>query len=203
MILKRIFDFVVSLFGLIIISPVLLIVSIIIGIKMGFPIFYKQHRIGQYGIEFTMIKFRTMINNSGKDINTITIKGESRITELGKKLRKYKIDELPEIWNVLKGDMSFVGPRPDVPKYLNKIIEIDKDILKLKPGITGPASMKYRNEEEILANVENPIKYNDEVIFPDKVRINKNYLLNRSFFGDIKIILFTVLNKKLKEDYYK
>lgn len=118
---------------------------------------------------------------------------ESRITPLGAKLRKYKLDELPELWNVLIGDMSFVGPRPDVPGYADKLVGEDREILQLKPGITGPASLKYRNEEEILASVEDPIRYNDEVIFPDKVRINREYMEEWSFWGDIRIIFKTVL----------
>ena len=111
------------------------------------------------------------------------------------KLRKYKLDELPELWNVLIGDMSFVGPRPDVPGYADMLQGDDRRVLELKPGITGPASLKYRNEEEILALQDDPIKYNDEVIFPDKVKINLKYLDNWSFFEDIKIIVYTVLGK--------
>ncbi|MEG2243236.1 MAG: sugar transferase, partial [Muribaculaceae bacterium] len=118
--------------------------------------------------------------------------GENRITPLGAKLRKYKIDELPELWNVLIGDMSFVGPRPDVPGYADKLQKEDRLVLKLRPGITGPASIKYANEEEILAYVENPQKYNDKVIFPDKVKINLNYYYNHTFGGDIKIIFETI-----------
>ena len=118
-------------------------------------------------------------------------------------MRKYKLDELPELWNVLIGDMSFVGPRPDVPGYADKLIGEDRKILQLKPGITGPASLKYRNEEELLARQEDPVKYNDEVIFPDKVRINLNYLNHWNFWLDIKIIVYTVLGKELKEKYFQ
>ncbi len=129
------------------------------------------------------------LNHSG---STISVKGENRITPLGEKLRRYKIDELPALWNVLVGDMSFVGPRPDVPGYADELKGEERLILKLKPGITGPASLKYSNEEEILAAQKNPIKYNDEVIFPDKVRINLNYYHNRNFLGDMKIIFATL-----------
>ena len=111
---------------------------------------------------------------------------------LGAKLRKYKLDELPELWNVLKGDMSFVGPRPDVPGYADRLQGEDRLILKLRPGITGPASLKYANEEEILAQVSDPVKYNDEVIFPDKVRINLDYYHNHTFLGDIRLIFQTI-----------
>jgi lipopolysaccharide/colanic/teichoic acid biosynthesis glycosyltransferase len=112
-------------------------------------------------------------------------------------LRKYKLDELPELWNVLIGDMSFVGPRPDVPGYADKLKGKDRDILKLKPGITGPASLKYRNEEELLANVDDPQKYNDEIIYPDKIRINLYYLEHYSFIKDIQMIICTVLGKRM------
>ena len=142
-----------------------------------------------------MYKFRTMtVNHSG---SSVSVAGESRITPLGAVLRKYKIDELPELWNVLKADMSFVGPRPDVPGYADALTGDDREVLLLRPGITGPASLKYRNEEEILAAVDNPQIYNDTIIFPDKVRINRYYLHNYSFVSDIKMILCTVLGKTM------
>jgi len=197
MIIKRIFDFTASLVGILVFSPLLLFVAILIKLKMPGPVFFKQKRVGQHGNLFTVVKFRTMTVNHGG--NTISVKGESRITPLGATLRKYKLDELPGLWNVLKGEMSFVGPRPDVPGYADKLTGEDRRILVLKPGITGPASMKYANEEEILAEQADPVKYNDEVIFPDKVRINLKYLNNRSSFLDLKIIIFTIFGKKLKD----
>ena len=130
--------------------------------------------------------------------SSVSVAGENRITPFGAKLRKYKLDELPELWNVLIGDMSFVGPRPDVPGYADKLVGEDRKILLLKPGITSPASIKYRNEEELLAQQIDPIKYNDEVIFPDKVKINLNYLENWSFITDIKLIIYTILSKDYK-----
>ena len=194
MILKIIFDRIMALFGLLFLSPVLLIVAILIKLKMpGGPIIFSQKRVGQYGKLFTMYKFRSMTVGHGG--SSISVAGENRITPLGVKLRKYKLDELPELWNVLIGDMSFVGPRPDVPGYADILEDNDRRVLELKPGITGPASLKYRNEEEILAMQDDPIKYNDEVIFPDKVKINLKYLDNWSFFEDIKIIIYTVLSK--------
>lgn len=129
------------------------------------------------------------VNHSG---SSVSVAGESRITPLGAKLRKYKLDELPELWNVLKGDMSLVGPRPDVPGYADRLQGEDRLVLKLRPGITGPASLKYANEEEILAQVADPRRYNDEVIFPDKVRINLDYYYNRTFCGDIRLIFQTI-----------
>ena len=193
---KFLFDRVSSLFGLLFLSPVLLFVALLIRIKMpGGPIIFKQKRVGQYGRLFTMYKFRSMtVSHSG---SSVSVKGESRITPLGVKLRKYKLDELPELWNVLIGDMSFVGPRPDVPGYADKLEGDDRRMLLLKPGITGPASLKYRNEEELLAEQENPQKYNDEVLFPDKVRINIDYMDHWSFGKDVKIIVYTVLGKDL------
>lgn len=196
MFLKFIFDRGASLFGLIFLFPVLIIVGILICIKMpGGPIIFKQRRVGQYGRLFTMYKFRSMtVAHSG---SSVSVKGESRITPLGVVLRKYKLDELPELWNVLIGDMSFVGPRPDVPGYADKLEGEDRRMLLLKPGITGPASLKYRNEEELLAKQENPQEYNDKVLFPDKVRLNIEYLDNWSFSNDIKFIIYTVLGKDL------
>ena len=198
MLLKYIFDRFASLVGLLILWPVLIIVAILIKVKMpGGPAFFSQKRVGRNGRLFTMYKFRTMVNTT-KSWSSISVAGESRITPLGAKFRKYKLDELPELWNVLIGDMSFVGPRPDVPGYADMLVGEDREVLKLRPGITGPASLKYRNEEEILAAVEDPQKYNDEVIYPDKVRINRYYLHNYSFFMDIKMILATIWGKHME-----
>lgn len=196
MFLKFSFDRIVSFLGLIFLFPILLVVAILIRIKMpGGPIIFKQKRVGQHGCLFTMYKFRSMtVSHSG---SSVSVKGESRITPLGAKLRKYKLDELPELWNVLIGDMSFVGPRPDVPGYADKLEGDNRRMLLLKPGITGPASLKYRNEEELLVEQENPQEYNDKVLFPDKVRINMEYLDNWSFWYDIKIIVYTVFGRNL------
>ena len=195
---KSIFDKVVSLIGLICLSPVMLIVAILIKLKMpGGPIIFRQKRVGKYGRLFIVYKFRSMrVAGGGK--TSIASKEEDRITPLGQKLRRYKLDELPELWNVLKGDMSFVGPRPDVPGYAVKLQGHDRDILKLKPGITGPASLKYRNEEDLLNSVDNPQEYNDNIIYPDKVRLNLYYLEHYSFLKDIQMIICTVLGKKMK-----
>jgi len=196
MFFKSLFDRGASLFGLILLSPILLVVGVLIHIKMpGGPAIFKQKRVGKHGRLFTMYKFRSMtVRHSG---SSISVKGESRITPLGAVLRKYKLDELPELWNVLIGDMSFVGPRPDVPGYADKLEGENRRVLLLKPGITGPASLKYRNEEELLAQQEDPQKYNDEVLFPDKVRINIEYLDHWSFWNDIKIIIYTIFGKDL------
>ena len=204
MFLKWLFDKLASLFGLLFLSPVLLVVAILIKVKMPGPVLFCQKRVGQYGKLFTVYKFRSMtvkaeasVASRDSDATSIASTEQNRITPLGEKLRRYKLDELPELWNVLKGDMSFVGPRPDVPGYADQLQGEERDILKLKPGITGPASLKYRNEEELLASVENPAQYNDEVIFPDKVKLNLYYLKNYSFIKDIQIIVCTVLGKKM------
>lgn len=189
--LKYIFDRVVAFIGLLFLWPVLLIIMLLIGVKMrDGHIIFSQKRVGRDGKLFTMYKFRTMSVTHGG--SSISVAGESRITPLGAKLRRYKLDELPELWNVLIGDMSFVGPRPDVPGYADNLQGEDRHILKLRPGITGPASIKYANEEELLANVDFPESYNDEIIFPDKVRINLNYYYKNSVWGDIKFILKTI-----------
>ena len=195
--MKFVFDKIFSLLGLIVLSPILTVVAVLIRVKMpNGPIIFRQKRVGQNGELFTIYKFRTMeTEHSG---SSISVAGEARITPLGAMLRRYKIDELPELWNVLKGDMSFVGPRPDVPGYADKLEGDAKSILKLKPGITGPASLKYRNEEELLATVENPQQYNDEVIFPDKTRLNLYYLNNYSFMKDMQMIFCTILGKKMR-----
>lgn len=199
MIVKFLFDKIMSLLGLLILSPILIVVAILIKIRMpDGPVIFRQERVGQYGRLFAVYKFRTMsADHAG---SSVSVAGESRITPLGAKLRKYKIDELPELWNVLKGDMSFVGPRPDVPGYADKLQGDDREILKLKPGITGPASLKYRNEEELLAHVANPQEYNDNVIYPDKVRINRYYLHHYSFWEDVQMIICTVLGRKMMYD---
>lgn len=189
---KWLFDRVVSCIGLIILSPVLLVVAILIKIQMpDGPILFKQKRVGQHGRLFTLVKFRSMsVAHSG---STISVAGEARITPLGAKLRRYKLDELPQLWNVFIGDMSFVGPRPDVPEWINKLNEEERKVLALRPGITGPASLKYNHEEEILRQAENPLEYYEQVIFPDKNRINLEYLHNWSFWRDIKYIVQTII----------
>ena len=197
MALKFIFDRVAALLGLLLIWWLLIVVAILIKVKMpGGPALFKQTRIGRHGKPFTIYKFRTMTVGHGG--SSVSVAGESRITPLGAVLRKYKIDELPELWNVLIGDMSFVGPRPDVPGYADRLQGDDREMLELRPGITGPASLKYRNEEELLAAVDNPQEYNDTVIYPDKVRINRYYLHNYSFVKDIEMIVCTVIGKKMK-----
>ena len=197
MTLKYIFDRLMAFIGLLCLWPVLLVVAILIRIKMpGGPVIFKQKRVGRNGKLFTMYKFRSMTVGHGG--SSVSVAGESRITPLGARLRHYKLDELPELWNVLIGDMSFVGPRPDVPGYADQLKGKDSDVLKLRPGITGPASLKYRDEEDLLAKQQDPQKYNDEVIFPDKVSINLHYLHHYSFLKDIQMIFCTVLGRRMR-----
>ena len=195
--MKWLFDRLMALVGLLILWPVLLVVAVLIHVKMpGGPVIFKQQRVGRNGRLFTMYKFRSMTVGHGG--SSVSVAGESRITPLGAKLRHYKLDELPELWNVLVGDMSFVGPRPDVPGYADQLKGDDREVLKLRPGITGPAWLKYPDEEDLLARQTDPQKYNDEVIFPDKVRINRYYLHHYSFVKDIQMIFCTILGRRMK-----
>ena len=211
MIFKRLFDIVASLCGLLLIWWVYPIVAILIKIKMpGGPAFFCQQRVGKDGKLFTCHKFRSMlVKHSG---SSVSVAGDSRITPFGAKLRHYKIDELPELWDVLIGNMSFVGPRPDVPGYADKLQGDDRVVLKLRPGITGPATLKYRLEDEMISAYVAErqaagdtrdaqviaVEYNDTVIYPDKVRLNKYYYEHYSFMKDIEMIFATVLGFKVK-----
>ncbi len=210
MFFKFIFDRIVSFFGLLFLWPVLLVVAILVKIKMpGGPVFFVQKRVGKNGKLFNCHKFRSMtVKHNG---SSISVAGDSRITPLGAKLRHYKLDELPGLWDVLVGNMSFVGPRPDVPGYADKLVGIDRDVLKLRPGITGPATLKYRLEDEMISEYvakkqaegdgrpmqEIATEYNDDVIYPDKVRINLYYLHHYSFIKDIQMIFCTILGKRM------
>lgn len=210
MMIKWIFDRTVALFGLLVLWPVLLIVAILVKVKMpGGPAFFVQKRVGKGGKLFKCHKFRSMtVNHNG---STVSVAGDSRITPFGATLRHYKLDELPGLWDVLIGNMSFVGPRPDVPGYADKLQGDDRDVLKLRPGITGPATLKYRLEDEMIAEYvakkqaagdkrpmqEIATEYNDKVIYPDKVRLNCYYYRHYSFVKDIEMIFATVLGKRI------
>ena len=219
--LKYIFDRVIAFIGLFFLWPVLLIVAILVKIKMpGSPAFFVQKRVGKDGRLFDCHKFRTMRvapeppkgERKENSWSTVSVAGDSRITPLGAKLRHYKLDELPGLWDVLIGNMSFVGPRPDVPGYADNLEGADRDVLKLRPGITGPATLKYRLEDEMISeyvaqkqkdgdtrNAQDiAVEYNDNVIYPDKVRLNSYYYHHYSFFKDIQMILCTVLGKKME-----
>ncbi len=211
MILKWLFDRIVAFLGLAVLWPILVIVAILIKVKMpGGPAFFVQKRVGKDGKLFNCHKFRTMtVKHNG---STVSVAGDSRITPLGAKLRHWKLDELPGLWDVLIGNMSFVGPRPDVPGYADKLQGDDRDVLKLRPGITGPATLKYRLEDEMISEYvaqkqkdgdtrpmqEIAVEYNDNVIYPDKVRLNCYYYRHYSFIKDIQMILCTVLGKNMK-----
>lgn len=188
---KRIFDFTVALVGLIVLLLPMGVIALLIWGTSGRPILFIQDRVGKDGKVFRVKKFRTM-NVRKTDINTVTIAGDQRITPIGKYLRHWKLDELPQLWNVLVGEMSFVGPRPDVPGYADKLEGDNRRLLHLRPGITGPATLAYRNEEEMLAKVDDPIRYNDEVIYPDKVRRNLEYIEHCSLWKDLSYIWQTI-----------
>ena len=193
LVIKRWFDVAMSLWGLIVFAPLFLVVSLLVKFSSKGPVFYIAQRVGQFGRMFNLYKFRTMYIGADKEKEgSITVDGDRRITPVGRILRKTKIDELPSLLNVLKGEMSFVGPRPDVKGYADTLTGNDRLVLNLKPGITGPATLKYANEENILAQVEDPIRYNNEVIFPDKVKINLSYLDSINLFTDLKLIFRTI-----------
>ena len=189
--MKRIFDLLFAVLGVILLFPILIIISCIIKLTSKGSVFFIQERVGKEGKTFRMIKFRSM-HVVNKSYSTISVKGDIRITKTGAVLRRYKLDELPALWNVLVGDMSLVGPRPDVSGYADKLEGEDRNILKLRPGITGPASLKFANEEELLSKQGSPEKYNDEIIYPEKVRINLDYYYNHNLWIDIKIIFATI-----------
>ena len=196
MLLKWLFDRIISLMGLLCLSWLYLVIAIMIKVKTDGPVFYAQVRVGRNGRLFRCHKFCTM--EGGQEESPIAALEQNRITPIGKTLRRLHLDELPQLWDVFIGKMSFVGPRPDVPGYADKLEGEDRAILKLRPGITGPASLKYRNEEELLAQVDDPQRYNDEVIYPDKVRLNLYYLQHYSFWMDLKMIFATVLGRKIE-----
>jgi lipopolysaccharide/colanic/teichoic acid biosynthesis glycosyltransferase len=188
---KRIFDLTVALLGLIILAVPMALIAISIQIASGSPILFSQQRVGKGGQIFYVKKFRTMSVRNVED-SSITVAGDSRVTPIGRYLRRWKLDELPQLWNVFVGEMSLVGPRPDVPGYADKLQGDDRKLLLLRPGITGPATLAYRNEEEILAKVSDPVQYNNEIIYPDKVRINLEYMENCYLVQDLKYILETI-----------
>ena len=210
MLLKPLFDRIVSFIGLLLIWPLLLVIALLVKVKIGGPVFFVQERIGKDGKPFKIHKFRTM--EEGVDESPVSIAGEERITPFGAKLRHCKLDELPELWDVFIGKMSFVGPRPDVPGYADKLEGDDRDVLKLRPGITGPATLKYRLEDEMIAEYVAKkqqegdlrdaqaiaVEYNDTVIYPDKVRLNCYYCRNYSFVKDIQMIFCTVLGRRME-----
>ena len=211
MLLKWLFDRTVAFLGLMFLWPILLIVAIMVKIKMpGGPVLFVQKRVGKGGKFFDCHKFRSMtVNHNG---STVSVAGDARITPFVAKLRHYKLDELPGLWDVLIGNMSFVGPRPDVPGYADKLQGDDRDVLNLRPGITGPATLKYRLEDEMISDYvakkqaegdtrpmqEIATEYNDKVIYPDKVRLNCYYYRHYSFWKDIEMIFATVLGSKVK-----
>jgi lipopolysaccharide/colanic/teichoic acid biosynthesis glycosyltransferase len=196
-IVKRSFDIFLALFGLVLLSPIILLSYIVAAFETLSNGFFVQQRVGMNGYLFSVVKIKTMKSLAGEN-STITSSNDVRITKSGIFFRKTKIDELPQLWNVLIGQMSFVGPRPDVLGYADRLQGKDRVILSVRPGITGPAQLAYKNEEEILAKQDDMVKYNNEVIWPDKVAINMKYIENYSFFRDLYYIWKTIVGGDVK-----
>lgn len=193
--MKRLFDIVCSFFGLVFLSWLFVFVALWVGLSSRGGVFYRQRRVGRCNRDFTIYKFRSMRVNSDRQ-GLLTIGGrDGRITKAGVFIRKYKLDELPQLFNVLKGDMSFVGPRPEVRKYVELYTEEQKKVLTVRPGITSLSSIKYRNENEILSRSDNPEQYYIDVIMQDKLAIELDYLEQRSLLTDIKVIFQTIFGK--------
>jgi lipopolysaccharide/colanic/teichoic acid biosynthesis glycosyltransferase len=188
---QRVFDFIASFLGICLLSPVFVIVGAFVALHDGGPIFFRAMRVGKGGVLFPILKFRTMIQNADKIGGGITMSGDNRVTPVGRFLRKHKIDELPQLINVFRGQMSFVGARPEDPRYVALYTDEQKKILAYRPGVTSPASLAYRNEEEILKG-ENPEKMYAEDVLPRKLAIDLAYLSRRSFLSDLKVILQTI-----------
>ena len=191
--IKRSFDVLFSLIGLIVLSPILLIIAILIKLDSKGPVLFIQGRVGKNNKDFNIYKFRTMrIASENEGLLTLG-NNDSRITKIGYFLRRYKIDEFPQLINILKGDMSFVGPRPELRYYVNFYNEDDMTIFKVRPGITGLASLKYRNEVELLKAAKDPEDFFINTIIPDKLKFNKEYIKRQNFFFDLKLILITII----------
>lgn len=189
---KRLFDFVCAAVGLALAALPMALIAIAIWATSGRPVLFVQERVGRHGRLFRIKKFRTMVVRPPGD-SSVTVAGDARMTPVGRLLRRWKLDELPQLWNVLVGEMSLVGPRPDVPGYADRLEGNARRLLELRPGITGPATLAYRNEEELLAQQPDPVRYNDEVIWPDKVRINLEYMERCSLWGDLLILWRTLV----------
>lgn len=192
LLLKRFFDILVSFIMILALLPVILMLSVLIIIDSGFPVFFRQERIGKDGKIFRILKFRTMKNNTAT-ADGITLHNDKRITRIGAFLRKYRLDEIPQLFNIIKGEMSFVGPRPDLPKYYIGDDYSYKYVLLVRPGVTGEATLKFKDEDKILSISENPEKTYTEEIFPQKVRLNIDYIKRISVFYDLKIMIDTFL----------
>ena len=193
-IIKNTFDFFLSFSGLIVLSPIIFLTWLVSAIETNSNGFYFQRRVGKNGKLFFLVKIKTM--REVKGISTsITKMSDVRITKSGSFFRKTKLDELPQLWNVLIGQMSFVGPRPDILGYADQLTGEEKIIISIRPGITGPASIKYKNEELTLSKYDDFKKYNDEIIWPDKVKINCDYVKNWSFWRDMYYIYLTIVGK--------
>jgi len=189
---KRAFDAASAALGLILLSPVLAAAALAVKLGSRGPVLFRQHREGRQGRIFSMVKFRSMCVNHSGDGPGITVSGDSRVTPVGRFLRRYKIDEFPQLWNVVRGEMSLVGPRPELPRYVARYSPAQREVLSVRPGITDPASLYYRHEEEILAASANPERCYADKILPDKLTRNLDYIRQISFAGDMRLIIQTL-----------
>lgn len=191
--MKRLFDLLVALAGLLILAPVFLVIAGAVRLSSRGPVLFRQERVGCHGRPFLILKFRTMVQDAEQRGPQLTAGDDARVTGLGAVLRHYKLDELPQLLNVLRGDMSLVGPRPEVPRYVAQYTPAQRRVLEVRPGITDPASVAFRNEAAILAQAKDPERYYIECIMPEKLRMNLEYLDRRSFWLDLRLIVQTVL----------
>jgi len=189
---KRCLDLTASTLSLLLLSPLFLLIALAIWFEDGGPVLFRQERVGRFGRVFRICKFRTMVRDSDVG-SSVTVAGDKRLTRTGRLLRKWKLDELPQLLDVIRGEMSLVGPRPDVPGFADQLTGEERVVLQLRPGVTGPASIRYWDEEHILAQQEDPEEYNRRVLFPDKVRLNVEYARKVSFLEDVKCLIFTLL----------
>ena len=195
---KRAFDLFFSVVGLLVLSPVFALLAVAVKLSDGGPVFYRQQRVGQGGRLFAILKFRSMVVNAEKLGLSVTKEGDPRITRVGRFMRKTKLDELPQLWNVLRGDMSFVGPRPEVPRYVAHYTTEQRRVLALKPGITDLATLEFRNEEELLRTAADTEKFYMEYCIPRKIELNLAYARQATVWKDVKIILKTVFPSRGK-----
>jgi len=199
---KRIFDLLLSIFGLILLAPLLLVVGGLVKISSSGPVFFRQRRVGRNGNEFQILKFQSMVNGAERAGRGITADGDPRVTSLGAFLRKWKLDELPQLWNVFKGEMSFVGPRPELPSYVREYTPSQRRVLRVRPGITDPASLRYRHEGRILERSADPERLYRERIMPEKLSLNLEYLKQVSFGRDLSL-LFSTINSVVRSSHAK
>jgi lipopolysaccharide/colanic/teichoic acid biosynthesis glycosyltransferase len=194
---KRLFDLSAALVGVVILAPLFAVIAVLILLDTGRPVLFRQHRVGRHFVPFRVLKFRTMVVNARALGRPITAGDDPRITRVGRWLRRTKLDELPQLWNVIRGEMSLVGPRPELFEYVEMFHRDYEEILKVRPGITDYASLLYRDESELLAKADDPEREYTGRVLPDKLRLSADYLRRSSFFSDLKLIVRTVIGSRL------